>query len=97
MNQTVEVTDQQLLTQDFVQDLRSRWDRVQGTFVDEPRSAVQEADQLVGQAIQRLSDTFTDARGRLEEQWSRGADVSTEDLRQTLQRYRAFFNRILAI
>jgi hypothetical protein len=52
---------------------------------------------LVGQAIQRLSDTFSDARGRLEDQWSRGADVSTEDLRQTLHRYRAFFNRILAI
>ena len=43
--------------------LRSRWDRVQGTFVDEPRAAVEEADQLVGQAIQRLSDSFTDARG----------------------------------
>jgi hypothetical protein len=97
MNETMEMTDQQLLPQDFVQDLRSRWDHVQAAFVDEPRSAVQEADELVGLAIKRLSDSFGDARSRLEQQWDRGSEVSTEDLRQTLQKYRAFFHRILSI
>ena len=98
MNETMEMTEQQqLLPQDFVQDLRSRWDHVQAAFVDEPRNAVQEADQLVDQAIKRLSDSFSDARNRLEQQWDKGSEVSTEDLRQTLQKYRAFFHRILSI
>ena len=101
MNETIEMTEpkqeQQLLPQDFVQDLRGRWDHVQAAFVDEPRSAVQEADELVGQAIKRLSDSFGDARNRLEQQWDHGSEVSTEDLRQTLQKYRSFFQRILSI
>jgi hypothetical protein len=98
MNETMETTEQQqLLPQDFVQDLRSRWDHVQAAFVDEPRNAVQEADQLVDLAIKRLSDSFGDARNRLEQQWDKGSEVSTEDLRQTLQKYRSFFHRILSI
>ena len=86
-----------LLPQDFSNDLRSRWDHVQAGFVDEPRSAVKEADALVSQAIQRLSDGFAEARSGLEHQWDRGEDVSTEDLRQALQKYRAFFNRLLSM
>ncbi len=90
-------TQETLLASEFTQDLRSRWDHVQAAFVDEPREAVKEADALVDQAIQKLSQSFTDARTRLEQQWSRGEEVSTEDLRLALQRYRAFFNKLLAI
>ena len=86
-----------LLTSDFTQDLRSRWDHVQAAFVDEPREAVKEADALVDQAIQKLSQSFDEARSNLEQQWSRGEEVSTEDLRIALQKYRSFFHKLLAI
>ena len=78
-------------------DFRSKWDQVQIAFVDEPRKAVQEADNLVAQTMKRLAEIFSDERKKMEEQWSRGDDVSTEDLRVALQRYRSFFNRLLAM
>jgi len=78
-------------------DLRSKWDEIQIRFVDEPRKAVQDADSLVAQAMKRLAEIFSEERKKMEEQWSRGDDVSTEDLRIGLQRYRSFFNRLLAM
>ena len=75
---------------------RSRWNDVQGQFVDDPRHAVEGADHLVAEAVQKLSQVFADERSKLEQQWSGGGDVSTEDLRLALQRYRSFFDRLLA-
>jgi hypothetical protein len=79
------------------QDLRGRWDTIQAGFVDEPRRAVQEADSLVAAAMKRLAETFADERQALEAQWDRGDDVSTEDLRLALRRYRSFFGRLLSM
>ena len=76
---------------------RSRWDAIQTGFVDEPRKAVEEADALVAQVIKRLTEVFADERTSLEGQWGRGEQVSTEDLRQALRRYRWFFERLLAV
>jgi hypothetical protein len=75
---------------------RSDWRGVQTDFVDEPRRAVEEADQLVARTITRLAEIFAEERSKLEEQWSRGDDISTEDLRLALQRYRSFFDRLLS-
>lgn len=86
-----------LLPPSFVEELRGRWDRVQTGFVDEPRSAVKQADELVALAIKQIAETFADERGRLEQQWDRGDQVSTEDLRQTLRKYRSFFHRLLSV
>jgi hypothetical protein len=72
-----------------------RWQHIQAAFVDDPRKAVTEAHQLVGELTQRIVDAFAHERDELEQQWSRGGDVSTEDLRVSLQRYRAFFSRLL--
>ncbi|MBJ7597933.1 hypothetical protein [Candidatus Nephthysia bennettiae] len=74
---------------------RRRWNDIQGGFVDEPRETLAKADQLVAEVIQQLTRTFADERGRFEEQWTRGADVSTEDLRLAFRRYRSFFNGLL--
>jgi hypothetical protein len=90
-------TGTSLLADDIVRELRDRWTDVQTGFVDEPRRAVEEADVLVADAIKRLAESFADARSRLEQDWSRGADVSTEELRLALQRYRAFFGRLLQV
>jgi hypothetical protein len=76
---------------------QARWDAIQVSFVDEPRRAVEQADALVAEALKRQAEIFSAARSDLEAQWDRGQDVSTEDLRQALQRYRAFFTRVLKV
>ena len=77
--------------------LRAKWDAIQVGFVDEPRRAVQEADGLVAVAMKRLAEQFAAERSTLEGQWDRGGDVSTEDLRIALRRYRSFFGRLLSV
>jgi hypothetical protein len=72
------------------------WTSIQAAFVDDPRDAVKEADTLVAELMQRLAETFSAERSRLESQWDSDEDVSTEDLRIALQRYRSFFDRLLA-
>ncbi len=47
--------------------------------------------------MQRLAQIFADERSKLESQWGRGDDISTEDLRQALRQYRAFFDRLLSV
>jgi hypothetical protein len=79
-----------------MEELHNRWTNVQSSFVDEPRKAVQEADQLVQSVITQIEEGFKSARTDLEKQWSRGDQVSTEDLRVCLQRYRSFFDRLLS-
>lgn len=75
--------------------LRSRWADAQAEFVDSPQQAVQDADALVAELMQQLAETFARERATLEQQWVRGEDVSTEDLRVALTRYRSFFERLL--
>lgn len=86
-----------LLPETETGELRRQWDAIQTGFVDEPRRAVEQADQLVAGAMKRLAEVFATERSQLEGQWDRGDDVSTEDLRIALQRYRAFFGRLLSI
>ena len=85
-----------LFDDDELGTFRSRWDEVQARFVDDPRGTVKEADALVNDVMQRLTQTFTDERSSLESQWTEGKDASTEDLRVAMQRYRSFFARLLA-
>jgi hypothetical protein len=86
-----------LLPHDCAADFRLRWDRIQTGFVDEPRTAVQQADELVTETINRLAENFAAARRQLEDQWASGDNVSTEDLRVALKKYRAFFEKLLAV
>ena len=84
-----------LFSESDIGDLRGRWSNVQAGFVDEPRKAVQEADNLVASVMKRLAEGFAKERSTLERQWDSGDNVSTEDLRVALQRYRSFFDRLL--
>jgi hypothetical protein len=86
-----------LLEEEAMIEVRSRWEKIQGGFVDEPRRAVEEADTLVAELMQQLADSFAQERKGLEGQWDRGDEVSTEDLRIALQRYRSFFDRLLSV
>jgi hypothetical protein len=85
-----------LFPQDELQNFRGRWDQVQTSFVDEPRAAVEQADSLVASVVKRIAEQFANEREQLEKQWDRGDSVNTEDLRQALKRYRAFFDRLLS-
>ena len=86
-----------LFPEDQLKELQARWNDIQIGFVDEPRSAVQHADSLVASTMQQLAEAFARERSQLEQQWSRGDSVSTEDLRVSFQRYRSFFRRILSL
>jgi hypothetical protein len=77
--------------------MRSRWEKIQIGFVDEPRKSVEQADQLVATVIERLAQVFAGERSRLEGDWGRGNNVSTEDLRMALRRYRSLFDRLLTV
>jgi hypothetical protein len=86
-----------LFSESEVGDFRSRWGNIQTAFVDEPRRAVEDADNLVASLMKKLAEGFANERERLEKQWDRGDNVSTEDLRVALQRYRSFFDRLLKV
>jgi hypothetical protein len=86
-----------LFAQNDTQDFRSRWEKIQIGFVDEPRNAVEQADELVACAIKRLAEVFAAERQKLESEWDKTDNVSTEDLRIALRRYRSFFDRLLSV
>jgi hypothetical protein len=89
--------DAPLFTPDDAADYQAEWRALQADFVDDPREAVQRADELVAQVMQTLATTFNEHKHALEEQWQRGDEVQTEELRQALKRYRTFFDRLLSV
>jgi hypothetical protein len=86
-----------LFSPEEAKDFRARWDAIQVSFVDEPRRAVEQADNLVAVTMKRLAEMFAEERAQLEGQWEGGENVSTEDLRVSLRRYRSFFGRLLSV
>lgn len=89
------VSSTALLNHEESELFRAHWNEVQAKFVDEPRSAVQQADALVSEVIEKITQMFANEHTALEDQWNQGNDVSTEDLRMALQHYRSFFNRLV--
>lgn len=86
-----------LFVQKEADGLRAQWNEIQAGFVDQPRSAVERADTLVADVMKRLADSFARERDNLDRQWDHGDNVTTEDLRLALQRYRSFFDRLLSV
>ncbi|MDQ4010969.1 MAG: hypothetical protein M3228_09800 [Actinomycetota bacterium] len=68
--------------------LRDEWQRVQGTFVDDPQRAVHEAGVLIDRTLDEIRMNV--GSGPPSE------TTSTEDLRVSFQRYREFFQRLLS-
>jgi GH25 family lysozyme M1 (1,4-beta-N-acetylmuramidase) len=80
------------------EEFRSHWLEIQSRFVDDPRASVKEADELVANVIKSITRSFADRRISLENQWNSGENnVSTEDMRVAIKRYRSFFNRLLSL
>lgn len=86
-----------LFLADVDKDFRSRWDAVQRSFVDDPRQAVRQGDELVAQVMKSLAETFSNERVKLEAQLDQTDKASTENLRVALRRYRSFFERLLSL
>jgi hypothetical protein len=86
-----------LFQTDVATGFRRSWDTVQIGFVDDPRQAVQKADELVNQVLRNLSETFNGEHSRLEAKIAQTQSLSTEDLRVALRRYRALLQRLLAL
>jgi hypothetical protein len=86
-----------LFSPEETKEFRARWDAIQASFVDDPRGVVKQADNHVAVTMKRLAEMFAAERARLEDQWDRGDNVSTEDLRLALRRYRSFFGRLLSV
>ena len=89
-------TEDSLLPADQTRLYNAQWSDIQAHFVDQPRQSVEQADALVVDIMQRVTAGFSHERERLEAQWEQGADVSTEDLRVVLTRYRSFFDRLIS-
>lgn len=85
-----------LLEDSELQSINTRWKDIQAEFVDEPAQAVRKADALVAELMERLTAMFATERSELEARWEGDSQVSTEDLRQGLRRYRSFMERLLA-
>lgn len=97
-NKTVAVSEfMPLFSESEMGEFRTQWRTIQTGFVDEPRGTVKDADKLVAALMQRLAEGFANERSGLEKQWDRGDNVSTEELRLALQRYRSFFDRLLSL
>ena len=85
-----------LFPEDELHNFRARWDQVQTSFVDEPRKAVEQADNLVASVVKRIAEQFAAERENLEHRWDKGDEINTEDLRQAFRSYRSFFDRLLS-
>ena len=83
------------LDRDWINQLRSKWTPIQAQFVDQPRAAVEQAEALVAEAVERITQMLTSQQTSLSEQLCNHEDASTEDLRITLQNYRSFLNNLL--
>ena len=86
-----------MFEEDAAEKFRSRWLSIQSQFVDDPRNAVKQADELVADIIKTVTMNFSDRRVDLEKQWNSGENVDTEDMRLALKRYRSFFERLLTL
>lgn len=86
-----------LFETDEAKKFRTQWLNIQSKFVDDPRESVKQADELVASVLKSVTMSFSERRVGLEQQWNSGGDISTEDLRVALKRYRSFFDRLLTL
>jgi hypothetical protein len=83
--------------QEAIRNFRRDWGAIQTAFVDNPAGAVNQADELVAAVMTHLAEAFADKRANLEQAWNLADEVSTEDLRVALRRYRSFFDQLLSV
>lgn len=83
-----------LLTAEAESDLRSRWNAIQVSFVEDPRTSVEDADALIQEIATALIASLQERRSELAAAWQDGAP-DTEQLRLALRQYRSFMGVVL--
>jgi hypothetical protein len=86
-----------LFPPDRAETYRSHWAAIQSGFVDDPRRAARQGDELVAEVMTNLAESFAREREQLDRQLSQSGEASTETLRVALRRYRSFFERLLSL
>lgn len=77
------------------ENVTARWNAISANFVENPRQAVTDADSLVAKALDQVTQSLVAQREELVRRWSSAREqISTEELRLCLQRYRALFQRL---
>ncbi|HEX6472382.1 MAG TPA: hypothetical protein VF069_25035 [Streptosporangiaceae bacterium] len=76
---------------------QARWRDVQYGFVDDPRGAVRQADDLADEVLSAFTDALTAHKRALEERWrtQQATQQDTERLRLLIRAYREFVDRLL--
>ncbi len=90
-------TEESRPEQSLIDELQPRWNLIQKDFVDEPHTSVKQAEALVAETVDKVTRMLSAQQSSLHESIDGREDITTEDLRIALQRYRSFFNRLLAI
>lgn len=75
----------------------TRWREVQSEFVDDPPSAVRDADALVAGELEALTARLTDQQRAIRGRWQGDHPADTEMLRTTLREYRALLDLVVAV
>jgi hypothetical protein len=86
-----------LFPPDMANAFREHWNAVQIGFVDDPRGAVQQADELVAKVMKSLAERFANQRAGIESELGQNDQASTENMRMALRSYRSFFERLLSL
>ncbi|REF35455.1 hypothetical protein [Thermasporomyces composti] len=79
-----------------IEELQHRWLVTQAQLLDDPRDAVREAGLLIGDAMQFVTSTFSEHRDRIEREWKNNENLSTDELRMIMRRYRNLFQYVLS-
>ncbi|MFC6087575.1 hypothetical protein [Sphaerisporangium aureirubrum] len=74
-------------------DFRQRWREVQAGFVDDPRDAVRQADELVDEAVSAV----VRRKQELTDRWKDADQGDTERLRVTLREYRSLLDELVVL
>jgi hypothetical protein len=94
---SVSEAEQPWFNREDLDDLHRRWTSIQVQFVDEPCAAVEQAEAMVVETIERVKQMISDQQQSLDNQWLNHDDISTEELRITMQNYRSLLNRLLKL
>ncbi|MCZ4125310.1 hypothetical protein [Streptomyces sp. H39-S7] len=78
--------------------LEERLQHAMGSFVDEPRKSVEEADAVLEQAAKQLTEKLEERRRTLRSTWQNDdTKADTEELRVALTHYRDLTQQLLSI
>jgi hypothetical protein len=69
------------------------WSEIQAKFVDDPRESIELAAGLVDDRVTVIATSLRNRQQSLRSAWQ-GEDAGTEEMRLTLQHYRAFWHRL---